>query len=50
MLSEIILAPQAVKRLLEPDEVAEVAAFLLGPAGRNFSEAPIMMDAGWTAH
>ena len=49
VLSEVILAPQAVKRLLEPEEVAEVAAFLLGPAGRNFSGAPVVMDLGWTA-
>lgn len=48
VLSEVILAPQAVKRLLEPEEVAEVAAFLLGPAGRNFVGAPVVMDLGWT--
>ncbi len=40
---------QAVKRLLEPEEVAEVAAFLLGPAGRSFTGAPVIMDLGWTA-
>jgi 3-hydroxybutyrate dehydrogenase len=31
VLEEVILAPHPVKRLLEPDEVAETAAFLLGP-------------------
>ena len=49
VLKEVILAPQAVKRLLEPEEVAEVASFLLGPAGRNFTGAPVVMDLGWTA-
>jgi 3-hydroxybutyrate dehydrogenase len=49
VLEEVILAPQAVKRLLEPSEVADVAAFLLGPAGRSFSGAPVVMDLGWTA-
>ena len=49
VLEDVILAPQAVKRLIEPDEVAEVAAFLLGPAGRTFSGAPVVMDLGWTA-
>jgi 3-hydroxybutyrate dehydrogenase len=49
VLEEVILAPQAVKRLLEPDEVAEVAAFLLGPAGRAFTGTPVLMDLGWTA-
>jgi len=46
---EVIFAPQAVKRFIEPEEVAEVAAFLLGPAGRNFTGAPVVLDLGWTA-
>ena len=32
VLEDVLLAPQAVKRLLEPEEVAETAAWLLGPA------------------
>jgi 3-hydroxybutyrate dehydrogenase len=49
VLEDVILAPQAVKRLLEPDEVAETAAFLLSPAGRSVTGAPLVMDLGWTA-
>jgi 3-hydroxybutyrate dehydrogenase len=49
VLAEVLLAPQAVKRLLEPDEVADVAGFLLGPSGRSFTGAPVLMDLGWTA-
>ena len=49
VLEDVILAPQAVKRLLEPEEVAEAAAFLLGPAGRSVTGAPFVMDLGWTA-
>ena len=30
-------------------EVAETAAFLLGPGGRAFTGAPVVMDLGWTA-
>ena len=48
-LEQVILAPHAVKRLIEPDEVAEVVAFLLGPGGRPFSGTPVSMDLGWTA-
>jgi 3-hydroxybutyrate dehydrogenase len=48
-LEQVILAPHAVKRLIEPEEVAEVVAFLLGPGGRPFSGAPVSMDLGWTA-
>lgn len=49
VLEDVILAPQAVKRLIEPEEVAGVVAFLLGPEGRSFTGAPVIMDQGWTA-
>jgi 3-hydroxybutyrate dehydrogenase len=49
VLEEVIVAPQAVKRLLEPEDVAETVAFLLGPAGRGFTGAAVTMDLGWTA-
>jgi 3-hydroxybutyrate dehydrogenase len=48
-LEEVILAPQAIKELIEPSEVAEVVAFLAGPAGRAFTGVPVTMDMGWTA-
>ena len=49
VLEDVILEPHAVKRLLEPEEVADVAALLLGPSGRSFTGAPVVMDLGWTA-
>jgi 3-hydroxybutyrate dehydrogenase len=49
VLEEVILAPQAVKRLLEPAEVADTVAFLLGPGGRAFTGAAVTMDLGWSA-
>jgi 3-hydroxybutyrate dehydrogenase len=49
VLEEVILAPHAVKRLIEPDEVAEVVAFLLSPAGRSFTGSAVTMDQGWSA-
>ncbi len=49
VLDDVILAPQAVKRLIEPDEVAATVAFLLGPDGRAFTGAPVIMDQGWSA-
>jgi 3-hydroxybutyrate dehydrogenase len=49
VLEEVILAPHAVKRLIEPEEVAATVAFLLGPDGRAFTGAPVIMDQGWTA-
>ncbi|HEX2104405.1 MAG TPA: SDR family oxidoreductase [Solirubrobacteraceae bacterium] len=49
VLEEVIVAPHAMKRLIEPEEVAEVVAFLLGPGGRSFTGVPVTMDLGWTA-
>ena len=49
VLEQVILAPHAIKRLIEPDEVAQAVLFLLGPAGSAFTGAPLIMDAGWTA-
>ena len=49
VLEDVILAPHAVKRLIEPAEVAQVVAFLAGPAGATITGVPVMMDAGWTA-
>jgi 3-hydroxybutyrate dehydrogenase len=48
-LEEVILEPLAVKRLIEPEEVADVVAFLLGDGGRAFTGTPVTMDLGWTA-
>ncbi len=50
VLEDVLLARQAVKRLLEPSEVAAAAAWLLGPDGRAVTGAPLVMDLGWTAH
>ena len=49
VLEDVILERQAVKRLLEPTEVADVVAFLLGPSGRGFTGSPVLVDLGWTA-
>ena len=49
VLEDVILAPHAVKELIEPSEVAEVVAFLAGPGGKAFTGVPVMMDQGWTA-
>jgi 3-hydroxybutyrate dehydrogenase len=50
VVEKIMLEPVAVKRLVEPDEVAEFAAVLYGPASASISGASLSMDGGWTAH
>jgi 3-hydroxybutyrate dehydrogenase len=49
VLEDVILAPQAIKRLIEPEEIADVVAMLLGPGGAAFTGAPVTLDQGWTA-
>ena len=50
MLEDVILERQAVKRLIEPEEVADVVAFLLGPGGPGVhGGAREVIDLGWTA-
>jgi 3-hydroxybutyrate dehydrogenase len=49
VLEEVILQPHAVKRLIEPEEVAATVAFLAGPDGAAFTGAPVTMDLGWSA-
>lgn len=49
VLDEVILAAQPVKRLVEPAEVAELVAFLVGPHGASMTGVAVPMDQGWTA-
>jgi 3-hydroxybutyrate dehydrogenase len=49
VIEKVILQPHAVKELIEPAEVAGVVAFLVSPAGKMFTGAPITLDQGWTA-
>jgi 3-hydroxybutyrate dehydrogenase len=49
-MEKVILAPQAVKRLLEPREVAEMVVFLCTEQASGITGTHIAMDLGWTAH
>ncbi|MDN5794514.1 MAG: 3-hydroxybutyrate dehydrogenase [Intrasporangium sp.] len=50
VVESIMLSPVAVKRLVEPGEVAALAVFLCGPAAASVTGASFAMDGGWTAH
>ena len=50
VIAKVMLEPVAVKRLVEADEVAELVAFLCGPAADSVSGSSFSMDGGWTAH
>jgi 3-hydroxybutyrate dehydrogenase len=49
VLEDVILEPHAVKRMLEPSEVADLVAFLLGPTGSGITGVAVPIDLGWTA-
>jgi 3-hydroxybutyrate dehydrogenase len=49
VVTEVLLASQPVKKMVEPEEVAEMAAFLTGPFGGSITGVAISMDMGWTA-
>ncbi|GAA2414217.1 3-hydroxybutyrate dehydrogenase [Actinomadura vinacea] len=48
--AEVLLARAAVKRLVEPEEVAELVAYLCAPAAAMITGASLTLDGGWTAH
>ena len=49
VLSTIMLGPAAVKRLVEPEEIAQLAAFLASDHAGAITGAAYAIDAGWTA-
>lgn len=50
VLSEVMLQDSAVKRLIEPDEVAEAVAYLCGPHTSFMTGTSLVLDGGWSAH
>jgi 3-hydroxybutyrate dehydrogenase len=50
VVGSIMLQPQALKRMLEPDEVAALVAFLCTDAAGGITGTALPIDGGWTAH
>ncbi|MGW2781260.1 3-hydroxybutyrate dehydrogenase [Streptomyces populi] len=50
VLTEVLLRDSAVKRLIEPEEVAEAVAYLCGPQAAFMTGTSLALDGGWTAH
>ncbi|WP_030872685.1 3-hydroxybutyrate dehydrogenase [Streptomyces sp. NRRL S-37] len=50
VLSEVMLRDSAVRRLIEPEEVAEAVAYLCGPQASFVTGTSLVLDGGWTAH
>ena len=49
VLTNVMLGPAAIKRLVEPEEIAQLAAFLASDHAGSITGAAYTIDAGWTA-
>jgi 3-hydroxybutyrate dehydrogenase len=49
VVEKIMLTEPAIKRLIEPFEVAEAVAYLCTPAASFINGTSIVLDGGWTA-
>ncbi|MET7754702.1 3-hydroxybutyrate dehydrogenase [Streptomyces sp. NPDC005389] len=50
VLSEVLLKDSALKRLIEPDEVAEAVLYLCTSQASFITGTSLTVDGGWTAH
>ena len=50
VVGQVMLAPAAVKRLIEPEEVAALALFLCSANAASVTGSSFCLDGGWTAH
>jgi 3-hydroxybutyrate dehydrogenase len=50
VVEKIMLARAAIKRLIEPEEVAELIAYLCSPAASFITGTSLVLDGGWTAN
>lgn len=49
VVEKIMLTESVIKRLLEPEEVADLVAWLCGPSSSMVTGASYLMDGGWSA-
>jgi len=49
VIDQIMLAPAAIKRLIEPDEVSALALYLCGPHSGSITGSSFGIDNGWVA-
>ncbi|MEU7279866.1 3-hydroxybutyrate dehydrogenase [Streptomyces sp. NPDC045431] len=50
VLADVLLKDSALKRLIEPEEVAEAVAYLCAPQASFVTGTSLVLDGGWTAH
>ncbi len=50
VMSSVLLERSAIKRLIEPEEVAHAVLWLCGPHTTYVTGTDLVLDGGWTAH
>ncbi|MBT2367361.1 3-hydroxybutyrate dehydrogenase [Streptomyces sp. ISL-10] len=50
VLTDVLLKDSAIKRLVEPDEVAGAVLYLCSPQASFITGTSLALDGGWTAH
>lgn len=50
VVEQVMLAPAAIKRLVEPSEVADLVLYLCSDSARSITGSDWTIDLGWTAH
>jgi 3-hydroxybutyrate dehydrogenase len=50
VLEKVMLTQNAIKRLIEPEEVAEAAMYLVRDDAWSVTGGALMLDAGWLSH
>jgi 3-hydroxybutyrate dehydrogenase len=49
VIRDVMLAPQPTRQFVQPEEIAELAAYLCGEMARSITGSAISIDGGWTA-
>ena len=49
VVRQVMLAPQPTRQFVQPEEVAELAAYLCSDMARSITGSAISIDGGWTA-
>lgn len=49
VIRQVILAPQPTRQFVQPEEIAEMAAYLCSHWARSITGSTISIDGGWTA-
>ncbi len=50
VVEQVMLAPAAIKRLVEPSEIADLVLYLCSESARSITGSDWTIDLGWTAH